>query len=254
MRTAGTTRPENAHAAAAGEDFQSVCLVVVDPRLLVQALEHEHSRAAKLLSLLIYGLACVRTRALSDEYEALERTYGRSVDAQQLAQVRKRVEHQHAAALRQKARVEDALEQFVSTELLLVTSPPLRRELRDIAQAVRADGCPRIHPHRVNHEIARCTWLPLYELDPAPFYLGRDRVSPREYLIHTAVFAESQILITEDDDLALPGDAYYRDPRTRRSARPYTLDEFFRDELPFQLQFDAIDAPAVFRAANSPGA
>jgi hypothetical protein len=230
-----------------------VCLVVVDPRLLVQALEHEYSRAAKLLSLLIYGLACVRTRALRDEYDALERAYRGSVDAQRFAHARTRVERQHAAALRQKTLIEDALEQFVSVELLLVTSPPLRRELRDIAQVARANGSPRIHPHRVNREIARCTWLPLDKLDPAPSYLRRDRVSPREYLIHTAVVAESQILITEDDELALPGDACHRDPRTRRSARPYTLDEFFRDELPFQLQFDAIDAPAVFRAASSPG-
>jgi hypothetical protein len=231
-----------------------VCLVVVDPRLLVHALEHEHSRAAKLLSLLIYGLACVRARALSDEYEALEQSYCGSVDAQQLAQARRLVERRRAAAFRQKALIEDALEQFVSAELLLVTSPPLRQELRDIAQVAQANGSMRIHPHRVNREIARCTWLPLYELDPAPSYLGPERASPREYLIHTAVVAESQILITEDDDLALPGDACHRDPKTRRYTRPYTLDEFFRDELPFQLQFDAIDAPAVFRAANSQGA
>jgi hypothetical protein len=231
-----------------------VCLVVVDPRLLVHALEHEHSLAAKLLSLLIYGLASVRARALSDEYDALEQNYRGCVDARQLAQARTLVEHRRAAALRQKALIEDALEQFVSVELLLVTSPPLRRELRDIAQAALANGSPRIHPQRVNREIARWTCLPLRELEPAPSYLGRGRVSPREYLIHTAVVAESQILVTEDDELALPGDASYRDPKTRRDARPYTLDEFFLDELPFQLEFDAIDAPAVFRAANSPGA
>ena len=228
-------------------------LVVVDPRLLVQALEHEYSRAAKLLSLLIYGLACVRTRALRDEYDALERAYRGSVDAQQLAHARAWFERQLAFALRQKALIEDALEQFVSVELLLVTSPPLRRELRDIAQVARANGSPRIHPHRVNREIARCTWLALYKLDPAPSYLGHDRPSPREYLIHTAVVSESPILITEDEELALAGDACHRDPRTGRSARPYTLEEFFRDELPFQLQLDAIDAPAVFRAGGNPG-
>jgi len=225
-----------------------VCLVVVDPRLLVQALEHEHSLAAKLLSLLIYGLASVRARALSDEYDALEQSYRGSVDARQLARARTLVERQRAAALRQKALIEDALEQFVSVELLLVTSPPLRRELRDLAQA---NGSPRIRPCRVNREIARCTWLPLRTLGPAPSYLGRNRVSPREYLIHTAVVAESQILVTEDDELALPGDACHGDPKTRRDARLYTLEEFFRDELPFQLEFDAIDASAVFRAANS---
>jgi hypothetical protein len=232
-----------------------VCLVVVDPRLLVHALEHEHSLAAKLLSLLIYGLASVRARALSDESDALEQNYRGCVDARQLAKARACIEHRRAEALRQKALIEDALEQFVSVELLLVTSPPLRRELRDIAQVARATDSPRIDPHRVNREIARCTWLPLRVLEPAPSYLGRDRASPREYLIHTAVVAESQVLITEDEDLVLPCDACHRDPKTRRDARPYTLDEFFRDELPFQLEFDAIDAPAVFRAAaNSPGA
>ena len=230
-----------------------MCLVVVDPRLLVQALEHEHSRAAKLLSLLIYGLASARTRALSDEYDALEQNYRGSVDAQQLARARRLVERRRAAALRQKALIEEALEQFVSVELLLVTSPPVRQELRDIALEAQANGSPRIRPHRVSREIARCTWLPLYKLDPPPPYLGRDRVSGREYLIHTAVVAESRILITEDEDLTLPGDACHRDPKTSRYARPYTIDEFFRDELPFQLQFDAIDAPAVFRAADNRG-
>ncbi len=230
-----------------------MCLVVVDPRLLVRALEHEYSRAAKLLSLLIYGLASVRARALADEYDALERTYRGYVDAEQLAVVRKHIEYQAVTALRQKMLIEDALEQLVSVELLLVTSPPLREELREIAQIAQADGSPHMDPQRVNHEIARCTWLPLNALTPAPFYLGRDRVSRREYLIHTAVVAETQILITEDADLALPGNASHRDPRTRRTARPYTIDEFFRDELPFQLELEAIDAPAVFRAARSPG-
>jgi hypothetical protein len=230
-----------------------VCLVVVDPRLLVHALEHEHSLAAKLLSLLIYGLASVRAHALSDESDALEQNYRGRVDARQLARARTLVERRRVAALRQKALIEDALEQFVSVELLLVTSPPLRRELRDIAQVAQDNGSPRIRPHRVNREIARCTWLPLRHLEPAPSYLGRERASPREYLIHTAVVAESQVLITEDDELVPPGDACHRDPKTFHDARPYTLDEFFRDELPFQLQFDAIDAPAVFRAANNPG-
>lgn len=194
----------------------------------------------------------MRAGALSHEYEAL-RGYRGSVDAQQLAQARRLVERRRAAAFRQKALIEDALEQVVSAELLLVTSPPLRQELRDIAREAQANGRPRIHPHRVNREIARCTWLSLHKLDSAPPYLGRDRISPREYLIHTAVTAESQVLITEDEDLALLGDACHRDPKTRRYARPYTIDEFFRDELPFQLQFDAIDAPAVFRAADSQG-
>ena len=230
-----------------------MCLVVVDPRLLVRALEHEYSRAAKLLSLLIYGLASVRARALGDEYDALEQTCRGYVDAGKLAQVRKHIEYQAVTALRQKMLIEDALEQLVSVELLLVTSPPLREELREIALTAQANGSPRIEPQRVNREIARCTWLPLKALSPAPFYLRRDRVSRREYLIHTAVVAESQILITEDADLALPGNTSHRDPRTRRAARPYTIDEFFRDELPFQLEFEAIDAPAVFRAARSPG-
>jgi len=194
----------------------------------------------------------VRARALSDEYDALERTYRGYVDAEQLAQIRKHIEYQAVTALRQKMLIEDALEQLVSVELLLVTSPPLREELREIAQIAKADGSPRVEPQRVNREIARCTWLPLSSLSPAPFYLGRERVSRREYLIHTAVVAESRILITEDADLALPGNAAHRDPRTRRAARPYTIDEFLRDELPFQLEFDAIDAPAVFRAARNP--
>jgi hypothetical protein len=195
----------------------------------------------------------MRVRALGDEYDALRRACAGITNAHQVARARRWLEVQHAAALHQKALIEDALEQFVSVELLLVTSPPLRRELRAIARAAQADGDAQLEPQRVNHEIARCTWLTLSDLDPAPRYLGRGLPSAREYLIHTAMAAECQILITEDDDLALPGNASHRDPKTRRSARPYTIEEFLQDELPFQLEFDAIDAAAIFRATRCRG-
>jgi len=194
-----------------------------------------------------------RLRTLRDEYDEIVKDYGNSVSAHALAKAHERVDRQYAAALDQQARVSEALDQHVTTEFLLVTSPPLREELRDIAQQTQLKS-PHIRPHRVNREILRCTHLALVELEPAPFYLGRERVSPREYLIHTAITAECSVLITQDDALTLPGDAHHRDPRTGRTVRPYTLDEFLQHELPFQVTFDAIDAPAVFRAFKSDGA
>ena len=213
----------------------------------MRALEYQHSREAKLLSLLIYGLACVRTRELYDEYDELHQTHGDFISEQRLMELRARIERQCVFARSYKRQIERALEQYVSTELLLVTSPPLRQELRDIARAVQAEGHPYICPQRVNREIARCTWRGLTEMEPPPLYRGG---GPREYLIHTAVVARTEILITEDKELALPGNASYCDPKTSRSVRPYTLDDFCEEHLPSHLDVDAIDAAAVFRAAG----
>jgi hypothetical protein len=230
-----------------------VCLLVVDPRLLVRALEHRHSQEAKLLSLLIYGLACVRARELHEEYDELQQGPRHSLPPQMLVTLRARIERQCADARRCKRHIEHALEQYVSTELLLVTSPPLRQELRDIAQAVQANGSHHVGPQRVNREIARCTWRGLTEMTPPPSYLGGGRASRGDYLIHTAVVAQAGMLITDDEELALPGNARHCDPQTGRSVRPYTLHDFCEEQLPSQLNFDAIDAPAVFRAARSQG-
>jgi hypothetical protein len=229
-----------------------VCLLVVDPRLLVRGLEHQHSREAKLLSLLIYGLARVRARELHDEYAELHQNLRGSIPSQSLVKLRARVERQSALAHRHKRRIERALEQYVSIELLLVTSPPLREELRSIANIAQADGSPHVTPQRVNREIARCTWRALTELGPPPGYLTGGRASRREYLIHTAVVGQAEILVTDDEDLALPGNATHSDPKGCRSVRPHTLHDFCQEHLPWELDFDAIDAPAVFRAARTP--
>jgi hypothetical protein len=229
-----------------------VCLLVVDPRLLVRALEHQDSREAKLLSLLIYGLARARARELHNEYYELQQDLRHSIPPQRLVELRARIARQRACARRQKRHIERALEQYVSLELLLITSPPLRRELRDIAQAAQANGSPHVRPQRVNREIARCTWRGLTHLEPPPSYLGGGCALRGDFLIHTAVVAQAGMIVTDDEELVLPGNASYFDPKTRRSVRPYTLDDFCEEHLPSQLDLDAIDAPAVFRAARTP--
>lgn len=228
-----------------------MCLLVVDPHLLVRALEDQHGQEAKLLSLLIYGLARMRVQALREECDTLQQSLGGWVPPQKLAKLRAYGERQCAAAHHQKTQIERALEQHVPTELLLVTSPPLRRELRHLAQAAQSSGSSHVDPHRVNHEIARCTWQTVTETETEPHPFG---VSPREYLIHTALAAEAQTLITDDADLVLSNNAAHRDSKTHQSVRPYALHEFCQEQLPSQVEFDAIDAPAVFRAAKSPSA
>ena len=225
-------------------------LIVVDPRLLVRALTHHDSQEAKLLSLLIYGVVCVRTRALREEYDELHRAVGGSVALRKLAKLHACVERRLACARRQKARIERALDQYIPVQLLLVTSPPLRQELRDIARAAQANGSPHVRPHRVNLEIARCTWRSVTQIDPPPPYLGSS--TPRAYLIHTAVVGGADCLITDDEALVLPDNTSHCDPTTRRSVHPYTLVDFCQEQLPSQIDFDAIDAPAVFRAAHVP--
>jgi hypothetical protein len=213
----------------------------------VRGLAAQASQEAKLLSLLIYSLASVRVRELHDEYDELHQNLGDFIPEDMLAKLRARIERQCVLARSYKRQIEHAVEQYVSTELLLITSPPLRQELRDIARAVQASGHPHLSPQRVNREIARCTWRGLTKLEPPPPYLGGGM---RKYLIHTAVVAQAEILITEDKELALPGNASHCDPKTRRSVRPYALDDFCQEHLPSHLDLDAIDASAVFRAAS----
>jgi hypothetical protein len=227
-------------------------LAVVDPCLLIKAFEHRHSRPAKLFSLFAYGQISLDAGGLPlDEAAKLYSRYGVVADADELASARAWAERQRQDAVRRKEIMEEAFEQWVPDWLHLVSSPPLRVELIELAQQAQGRGLQRVQPDRVTRQLARWTAKSLPELGPAPFY-GVERASQREYLIHTAVIAEAASLITDDPNLALPGDASYSDPKTKRSVRPYTLDEFVKDVLPYQLDFDAIDAPAVFRAAVRP--
>jgi hypothetical protein len=228
-------------------------LAVVDPRLLIRAFEHWHSRPAKLVALFAYGQVCLDAAGHPlDESDKLETSYGTVAEDSHLASARAWAERQRDDAIRRKALMEEALEQHTPHWLLLVSSPPLRAELAHLAQEAQGRGQQHVRPDVVIRHTALWTAKSLSELEPAPFYLGADRKSDREYLIHTAVMAEATTLITEDDDLALPGNASHSDPKTRRSVRPYSLDEFVQDVLPYNLDFNAIDAAAVVRAAVRP--
>lgn len=230
-------------------------LLVVDPRLLVRAFEHPHGRPAKLLSLLAYGQVCLDAAGQHlEEYEEIEATYRGIVDDDEIADVRARAQREHEIAVERKALMQDACEQYPPSDLLLVTSPPLRSELIELARVSQRQGHRHVVPHVANRQIALVTAksLPPPPLGAAPFYLGAGRVSEREYLIHTGVIAEAESLVTEDPDLLLPGDARHSDPRTRRSVRPYTLDDFAADVLHHGFNLDEVDAARVLREAVRP--
>ncbi len=229
-------------------------LAVIDSRLLVRALLYPKRSPAKLLALFAYGSVCQDASGqLSEEVDALERLASSvSVPLSQLASPREQAERMSEEAKLRKALMEEALEQHVAGDLLLVTSAPLRAELISLAQEVQGQGHQHVEPHAVNRQIARWTAKTTGALGPTPPYFGAGGKSDRGYLIHTAVIGEAESLITDDKALGLPGDLAHKDPKTRRSVRPYSLDEFVTEVLPYNLDFDAIDAPAVFRAGVRP--
>ena len=123
------------------------------------------------------------TRPTSREQAPGGRRSGRTAAA------RARLERDREEAVHRKAVMQEALEQHVPDDLLLVTSPPLRVEVVELAQQVQGRGHQQVQPDVVLRHINRWTAksLPPPELGPAPFYLGAQRKSDREYLIHTAV-------------------------------------------------------------------
>lgn len=221
-----------------------MCFVVVDPLLLVRAYEYPHSAPAQLLALFIYGRTCAAANGLRlDELEAM----CEGVDPSTRAALHARAERAREVAQRRKELLEDVFEQFPPDDLLLVTSRPLRAELTECARRAQGAGRPHVQPDRVNRQIMRWTGRELGELGPVPRYL--DRSYRREYLIHMAILARAESLVTEDELLRLRGDTAHSDPTTRRRVRPCSLEGLVRDRVPTSFNFDAIDAPAVFRAA-----
>jgi len=222
-----------------------MCLAVLDPRLLIEAYAQPGtSPAAQLLCLFLYGRVSLNARGITlDEYGELARSPAASHDPTHLARLRDRAEQDHEHADHCKKRMDAALGGVdAPTDLLLVTSRPLRAELIGLAKRSGLD------PDAVLLHLALCTARSLPSVDPAPFYIGADRVSTREYLIRTAVEAEAACLITHDPDLTLPGDGVHVDPRTRDTVRPYSLEDFVMLKLPHHFPFEDVHPPAVFRA------
>lgn len=228
-------------------------LLVVDPRLLVRAFEHPHSQPAKLLGLLMYGQVCLDAWGQPlDEAADLEDKYRYVAKQQHLAEARARAQRAQEAAERRQRLMEDVFEQHPPGDLLLVTSVPLKAEFVELARESQGRGNRHVRPDVVVRQLARWSAKFIFDLPPAPFYLGAGRVSDREYLIHTAIEGSAQSLVTEDEVLLLPGDLSHSDPKTRRTVRPYSLADFVSDELHHAFDFDAINAAAVFRAAVRP--
>lgn len=225
-------------------------LVVVDPRLLVGAFEHPAARAAKLVSLLIYGQACLQASAGQHLEEAadLEDRYLEAQTEAQMARVREFQERSREEAEARRVELQNAFEQIPPDDLLLVSSAPLKHELVKLARACQGRSNAHVRPDLVVRNVATMTAKYVFDLPPAPFYLA-DRRSSREYLIHTAVHGEARSLVTDDADLLLAGDLAHSDPRTRRAVRPYELNDFLEAVLHFAFDLDAVDAPAVLRIA-----
>jgi hypothetical protein len=222
-----------------------VRLVVIDPLLLVRAYEYPRSAPAQLLALLIYGSTCATANGLHvDKLKARPPTD----DPAELAALLAWAERAQKVARRRKVLLEDVFEQPPPDDLQLVASPPLRAELIELARRAQGAGRPHVQPDMVNHQIVRWTVREIDKLGPTPRYLP-DRPDRRDYLIHMAVLAPTETLVTEDELLRLQCDAARSDPAIRRRVWPYSLDGFVRARLPRSFSLDAIDAPAVFRTA-----
>jgi hypothetical protein len=231
-------------------------LAVVDARLLIRAFEFPSSDPARLLALFAYGRVCrnVVGHPLdeADEMVREARQAGAALSAAELEGMRTWAERRVEEARRRKNRMETAFEQFPPWDLLLALSEPLLDELAQLAQASQGGGNVHVRPDVVLRLSARYSWTVRWDLGPAPFYLGEGRISQYEYLIHTAVTADAGFLISDDPELQLPGDASYRDERSGRTVRPFTLEDFVRMELPYNFDFRGFDVHAVLDAAVEP--
>jgi hypothetical protein len=222
-----------------------VCFVVVDPLLLVRAYEYPRSAPAQLLALLIYGSTCATANGLHvDELKARPPTD----DPPALAALLAWAERRQKAAWRRKELLEDVFEQPPPDDLRLVASSPLRAELIEFARRAQGAGRRHVQPDMVSRQIVRWTVKEIDKLDPTPRYLRPNRPRRRDYLIHMAARAPGT-LVTEDELLRLQCDAAHSDPTSRRSVRACSLEDLVRDRVPSSFDFDAIDAPSVFRAA-----
>jgi predicted nucleic acid-binding protein len=229
--------------------ISAVQLVVVDPRVLVRAFVYPRGDVARLLALFAYGR--ISRNADGFPLEELEgmidwaKSHGGTIDQ---AAAEARAERDIEEAKHRRATMEDVFEQLVPSYLLLVTSPPLLTELVDLAQWHQGRGFAHVRPDRVRTHTNSHTFKALPDLGPAPNYLSRGRVSKHDYLIHTAMEAEADTLVTEDQDLLLPGDARHENAQTKHQVHPYNLDDFIVS-LPHNLSFNEIEPERLLQAA-----
>jgi hypothetical protein len=231
-------------------------LGVVDPRLLIRAFEYPRSDPARLLALFAYGRVCINAAGYPhDEADEMAREVdeqGGVLGDEELRSMRAWAARQVDDARRRTELMDEAFEQYPPGDLLLALSSPLLDELTRLAQEAQGRGNVHVQPDRVRRLLVRHAWTALSDLGPAPFYLGAERHSEYEYLIHTGVVADAGYLITDDPVLQLPGDASHRDPRSGRTVRPYSFDDFVRLELPYGFNLRLVDAHAVLHAAVAP--
>jgi hypothetical protein len=229
--------------------MRRVRLSVVDPRVLIRAFQHPQCNTARLLALFAYGRVSLNARGcLHWEVEKMVTEAEEAGTQIDISGLRARADREVEQACRRKALMEEAFELHVPDDLLLVTSPPVISDLLELAQASQGQGHANVQPDRVVRHTARHTFVALEELGPAPDYLGKGRISRHDYLIHTAMEARADSLITDDEGLLLPGDACHRNSKTRHSVRPYSEEDFIAD-LPSNLDLGKIDPYPILRAA-----
>jgi predicted nucleic acid-binding protein len=205
--------------------------------------------SAKLLALLAYGRVSLNAQGcLHWEVNKMVDEAKKSGVQIDISALRAWAEKEVERAGRLKVSMEEAFELHVPDDLLLVTSPPIINELLELAQENQDRQHPDVQPDRVVRHIARHTFVALEELGPAPAYLSKGRVSKHDYLIHTAMEARADILITNDEDLLLAGDLSYQSSKTGHSVRPYSQEDFVAD-MPSNLDLSKIDPYAALRAA-----
>lgn len=223
-------------------------LVVVDPRLLLRALVRRVSAPAQFFALLIYGQVSLLASGHGlDEVDALSGLELEHAESQ-LARVRDIAEELRQRAIRCKEALEEEFGQMPPDDLLLVTSPPLRVELVDLARGAQELN-PDVRPDLVLSQTNLWAGVHLTSLGQSVQYLGEAHPSARQYLIQTAIEAEASSLVTDDEDLLLPGDAAHTDPATRREVTPYRLEDFLVEVLHPGFKMIAVDSTAIARIA-----
>lgn len=225
-------------------------LIVIDPRLSAAGFAHFRSSEARLLALVAYGRATAIAAGMPyEELEAQSECLGglnglptRAHDS---------AHHEVHEAKAKREAMSEAFQCHAPDHFLMVTAKPLLTEFEQALRAYQLRS-PAAYGHLNlvrDRRLLASLGLGLDEVRPAEFFLAGGRGSEREYLIQMAVDAKASHLVTEDNDLLLPGDLCHSDQRTRHSVRPTTLEEFVDTELPYNFSFHEVDAFAVLAAA-----
>jgi predicted nucleic acid-binding protein len=187
-----------------------VRLVVVDPRILATAFVAPGGRARKLLVLLAYGRLAAYTRLFGPAEEETLKTdaaaEGGKIGGQPSAELR--AEDEQRAAL-----LFERIPGYPPNEWGLVTSQHILAEVEDAVQFLRAD-LPSLPADAAEIAFRQLVSISSRIVEPdetsMPAYTEW-RARSHDHIIHAAVTAGAEFLVTNDDRIAT----------ARTSAQPY---------------------------------